>query len=124
MVQFHFWSLDQHGRNTAFLKVGQELKTLKSEGRIRHIAACNFDTANLKLLVDSGVHVESNQVQYSLLDRRPESRLLQYCKEHNIKLAVFGVVGGGLLSDSFLGLTQQAAMSKIDSVSRRMYYSS
>lgn len=106
------------------MKAGQQLMRLKSDGKIRHAAACNFDTVNLKKLVDAGVAIEANQVQYSLLDRRPESKLLAYCKETNIQLLVFGVVGGGLLSDAFLGLSQGAAQRKLDSVSRRMYFSS
>eukprot|EP00443_Scrippsiella_acuminata_P027265 CAMPEP_0115349258 /NCGR_PEP_ID=MMETSP0270-20121206/95829_1 /TAXON_ID=71861 /ORGANISM="Scrippsiella trochoidea, Strain CCMP3099" /LENGTH=59 /DNA_ID=CAMNT_0002771257 /DNA_START=23 /DNA_END=199 /DNA_ORIENTATION=- len=59
-----------------------------------------MDTANLRALVDDGMEIEANQVQYSLVDRRPEVRLLAYCREKRIKLTVFGVVGGGLLSDS------------------------
>mmetsp|Transcript_44789 Transcript_44789/g.133836 ORF Transcript_44789/g.133836 Transcript_44789/m.133836 type:complete len:189 (+) Transcript_44789:572-1138(+) len=83
-----------------------------------------MDTTNLKLMVDDGMAVESNQVQYSLVDRRPEVRLLRYCKEQGIKLAIFGVVAGGLLSDKFLGASKSAAMGQLDSVSRRMYWSS
>lgn len=83
-----------------------------------------MDTTNLKLLVDDGMAIEANQVQYSLLDRRPEVRLLKYCKEKNIKLTVFGVVAGGLLSDSFLGVPPGRAKGMLDSVSRRMYFSS
>ena len=44
------------------------------------------------------------QVQYSLLDRRPENRMAQFCAERGIKLLPYGVVGGGLLSDRYLGM--------------------
>ena len=44
------------------------------------------------------------QVQYSLLDRRPENRMAQFCTERGIKLLPYGVVGGGLLSDRYLGM--------------------
>lgn len=124
LVQFHWWSLDQQGRQKEHLKAGRELVRLQSDGKIKHLAACNFDTTNLKAMVDEGIPITANQVQYSMLDRRPEAGLLKYCKEHGIKLLVFGVVGGGLLSDSFLGLSNSEAQGKLDSVSRRMYFSS
>lgn len=121
LVQFHWWSLSKDGSDKTFLDAGRQLSRLKKEGKIVHLAGCNMDTTNLKLLVDDGMIVEANQVQYSLLDRRPEWRMLKYCKEQGIKLTVFGAVAGGLLSDSFLGLSQSALAKKLDSVSRRMY---
>eukprot|EP00929_Paragymnodinium_shiwhaense_P070646 TRINITY_DN35785_c3_g1_i1.p1 TRINITY_DN35785_c3_g1~~TRINITY_DN35785_c3_g1_i1.p1 ORF type:complete len:354 (-),score=42.24 TRINITY_DN35785_c3_g1_i1:205-1266(-) len=124
LVQYHSWSLDAQGRDKRFLGAAKEVMRLKSEGKIKTVAACNFDTTNLRVMVDAGIDIKANQVQYSLLDRRPEVQLLPYCKETGIKLLVFGVVGGGLLSDSFLGLTMEQARPKLDSISRRMYYSS
>jgi hypothetical protein len=44
------------------------------------------------------------QVQYSLLDRRPENGMAQFCQERGIKLLPYGVVGGGLLSDKYLDM--------------------
>ena len=44
------------------------------------------------------------QVQYSLLDRRPENGMAQFCAQHGIKLLPYGVVGGGLLADKYLGM--------------------
>jgi aryl-alcohol dehydrogenase-like predicted oxidoreductase len=124
MVQFHWWSLSKDGSSKTFLKAGRALSKLKEQGKIHHLAGCNMDTTNLKMLVDDGMAVEANQVQYSLLDRRAEVRLLEYCKESGIKLLVFGVVAGGLLSEKFLGVSQSAAQGMLDSVSRRMYWSS
>lgn len=121
LVQFHWWSLSKDGSKRDFLRAARELDRLKQEGKIRHLAGCNMDTTNLKLMVDDGMAIEANQVQYSLVDRRAEVRHLKYCKEQGIKLTVFGVVAGGLLSDRFLGLTRNEAQSKLDSVSRRMY---
>ncbi|CAE8740537.1 unnamed protein product [Polarella glacialis] len=84
-----------------------------------------MDTLNLELLVKDGMEIEANQVQYSLLDRRAENQLLPLCRKEKIKLLVFGVVAGGVLSDSFLGISKEQAQAKTsDSVSRRMYWSS
>ena len=43
------------------------------------------------------------QVQYSLLDRRPEHGMAEFCATHGIKLLPYGVVAGGLLTDRYLG---------------------
>ena len=45
----------------------------------------------------------SNQVQYSLMDLRPEVRMVEYCQEKGIHLLAYGTVCGGLLSESYLG---------------------
>lgn len=124
LVQFHWWSLSKDGSDKTFLKAGRQLTQLQKENKIKHLAGCNMDTVNLKALVDDGMQIESNQVQYSLLDRRAEVRLLKYCREQGIKLTIFGVVGGGILSDSFLGISKAQAQSRLDSASRRMYWSS
>ena len=50
-------------------------------------------------IVDAGVKVANNQVQFSLLDRRPLNGMVQYCQQHGIKLFTYGSVAGGLLSD-------------------------
>ena len=43
------------------------------------------------------------QVAYSLLDRRPQNGMAEYCRQHNIAILPYGVVAGGLLSDRYLG---------------------
>ncbi len=42
------------------------------------------------------------QVQLSLLDRRPLNRMLAYCQAHGIKLFTYGSLGGGLLTDKYI----------------------
>lgn len=39
------------------------------------------------------------QVQYSLLDRRPDNGLIEFCQKHDISLLPYGTVGGGFLTD-------------------------
>ena len=116
MVQFHWWQYND-GR---FVDAAQHLVKLQAEGHLRHVAACNFDTPHLKRLVDAGVPVVANQVQYSLLDRRPENGMVQYAREHGIKLAVFGTVAGGWLSDRWLGVKKKPT-PRSPTVSFRMY---
>lgn len=120
MVQFHWWDYsDGH-----FVEAAQHLVTLQKEGKLKDVAACNFDVAHLKPLVDAGVPLVANQVQYSLLDRRPQNGMLAYAREHGLRLAAFGTVAGGWLTDTYLGAPRpSAAEAKTSSVSMRMYRS-
>ena len=44
------------------------------------------------------------QVQYSLLDRRPENGMADFCAQHGMALLPYGTTAGGLLSERYLGL--------------------
>ncbi|PNG99815.1 hypothetical protein TSOC_014395, partial [Tetrabaena socialis] len=81
--------------------VALALADCQAKGLIRFVGTTNMDTAALAKIVDAGVDVAVNQVQFSLLDRRPLNGMLQYCGERGIKLFTYGSVGGGLLSDKY-----------------------
>jgi aryl-alcohol dehydrogenase-like predicted oxidoreductase len=99
LLQFHWWEYEHPG----YLDALDALAQLQREGTIRHLALTNFDTDHLRLLVERGLPIVSNQVQYSLVDRRPEVQLAAYCRQHRIALLAYGTLGGGLLSERFVG---------------------
>lgn len=98
LLQFHWWDYE----NPAYLDALSHLADLQQHGKIRHLALTNFDTEHVRLVVEGGIRIVSNQVQYSLLDRRPETRMAAFCQEHGIRLLAYGTVGGGLLSEKHL----------------------
>eukprot|EP00929_Paragymnodinium_shiwhaense_P079410 TRINITY_DN41336_c0_g1_i1.p1 TRINITY_DN41336_c0_g1~~TRINITY_DN41336_c0_g1_i1.p1 ORF type:complete len:486 (+),score=127.04 TRINITY_DN41336_c0_g1_i1:95-1552(+) len=110
------------------IEAAQQLQQLQAAGRIRHLAGCNYDTAHLRELVDAGIPIEANQVQFSLLDLRPETGMLEYCKSKGIKLLCFGTVAGGYLSDKYLGAPAPPALLPGElqegSISQKLYYTS
>ena len=99
LLQFHWWDYDDE----RYLEAVAHLENLRIEGKIRHLGLTNFDTKHLQKIVDEGYQVVSNQVQYSLIDRRPEIQMAQYCQEQGIHLLAYGTLAGGLLSERFLG---------------------
>jgi aryl-alcohol dehydrogenase-like predicted oxidoreductase len=99
LLQFHWWDYS----DANYLAALRYLAELRDEGKIRHLALTNFDTEHLRIIVEHGIRVVSNQVQYSLIDRRPEVQMSQFCQAHDIQLLTYGTVGGGLLSESYLG---------------------
>src|SRR6185295_2549758 len=79
------------------------LQELREEGLIRHLGLTNFDAAHLRIVVASGIEVVSNQVCFSLLDRRPRAALADLCLQHGVKLLAYGTVAGGFLTERWLG---------------------
>src|SRR5437762_3760383 len=102
LLQFHWWDY----RDTRYLDALKHLANLRQEGRIRHLALTNFDTERLGIIVDAGIPIVSNQVQYSLIDRRPEAKMASFCQEHGIALLTYGTLLGGLLSEKYLGRSE------------------
>jgi aryl-alcohol dehydrogenase-like predicted oxidoreductase len=49
------------------------------------------------------VRLVAHQVQYSVVDRRPENGLADLCQEHGILLLCYGTALGGLISPRYLG---------------------
>ena len=99
LLQFHWWDY----KDERYLEALHHLSELQQKGKIRHLALTNFDTEHLKATIDNGINVVSNQVQFSLIDRRPEVGMIPFCTAHNIQLLSYGTVCGGLLSEQYLG---------------------
>lgn len=107
LLQFHWWTF-QH---PAWLDAMRELARLKDEGLIRHLGTTNFDTDHLYLLARDGIPIVSNQVCYSLLDRRAGEDMAAFCKESGIRLLAYGTLAGGLLTGKWLGEPEPPELS-------------
>jgi aryl-alcohol dehydrogenase-like predicted oxidoreductase len=99
LLQFHWWDY----AHESYLDALKHLADLRHEGKIRYLALTNFDTEHLRVITDCSIPVISNQVQYSLIDRRPEMRMASFCRDHGMTLLGYGALLGGLLSEKFLG---------------------
>jgi aryl-alcohol dehydrogenase-like predicted oxidoreductase len=49
------------------------------------------------------MNVQVNQIQYSLVDRRPQYRMMEYCRAHGIAVLTYGHLLGGFFSAEWLG---------------------
>ncbi|MDB9422614.1 MAG: aldo/keto reductase [Microcystis viridis Mv_BB_P_19951000_S69] len=116
LLQFHWWDY----RDKNYLDALYFLGELQQEGKIKHLALTNFDTEHLKIILSAGIKIVSNQVQFSLIDRRPLVKMAQFCQEHNIYLLAYGTLAGGLLGAKYLGHPQPNAMS-LNTASLRKY---
>ena len=99
LLQFHWWDYN----NPYYMDALKYLSDLRDKGNIKHLGLTNFDTDHLQIITDSGVPIASNQVQYSIIDRRPEVKMIPFCRKHNISLLTYGSICGGLLSERYVG---------------------
>ena len=104
LLQFHWWTFEHPG----YIDAMQELAKLRQQGLIAHLGLANFDTAHLRVLLHEGSPVASNQVCMSLLDRRGTEDMTALCLQAGVKLLTYGVLGGGFLSDRWVGAAAPA----------------
>lgn len=99
LVQFHWWDFSI----PRYVETAYFLSGLQKAGKIRYIGVTNFDAEHLREILEEGIPVVSNQVQYSVLDLRPETKLLRLSQQFDFSLLCYGTVAGGFLSDRYLG---------------------
>jgi aryl-alcohol dehydrogenase-like predicted oxidoreductase len=116
LMQFHWWDY----KHTNYLDALKHMAALQQAGKIKHLALTNFDTEHLKIILDNGIQIVSNQVQYSLIDRRPQVQMAKFCHEHGIQLFAYGSLCGGLLSEKYLGQSEPGRWD-LATVSLRKY---
>lgn len=98
LVQFAWWDY----QFPKYLETAVHLSELQKSGKIRFLGVTNFDTKRIQEMLDAGVTIASNQVQYSVLDQRVETQMTALAKKNNIPFLCYGTVAGGFLSDRYL----------------------
>lgn len=99
LLQFHWWTFD----HPAWLDALHEMNTLREEGLIGALGVTNFDSAHLELALADGLPLVSNQVSFSLVDRRAAGALSELCARTGVRLLAYGTLCGGFLSEKWLG---------------------
>lgn len=116
LVQFHWWDYG----NPAWLDALVHLSELRDSGMVKNVGLTNFDTAHMQDMADEGLAIVSNQVQYSIIDQRPQVRMEEFCKKNNSVILAYGTVCGGLLSEKYLG-RGEPGNPQLDTLSLRKY---
>ena len=107
LMQFHWWTFD----DPRYIDAMVQLARLREQGLIAHLGLTNFDTAHLRLLLNEGIPIATNQVCISLLDRRATEAMSDLCMERGVRLLAYGTLGGGFLSERWLGAGEPAAVN-------------
>jgi aryl-alcohol dehydrogenase-like predicted oxidoreductase len=117
LLQFHWWDYN----NPYYLDALKYLTGLKDNGIIKNIGLTNFDTERLQIMMDADLPIVSNQIQFSVIDRRPEVKMIPFCQKHGISLLAYGSLCGGLMSDRYFERAKPT-MDELDTLSLRKYY--
>jgi aryl-alcohol dehydrogenase-like predicted oxidoreductase/enamine deaminase RidA (YjgF/YER057c/UK114 family) len=107
LMQFHWWTFE----HPQYLDALEALARLREEGLIKHLGLTNFDTQHLRVVLAQGIPVVSNQVCLSLLDRRALEAMSELCLQRGVRLLAYGALGGGFLSERWLGSNEPAEVA-------------
>jgi diketogulonate reductase-like aldo/keto reductase len=91
-----------------FSGVVAAFEQLRAAGKIRAWGVSNFNVGQMEdlLRVPDGTRCATNQVPYSLNNRRIEKDVLPWCKQHNIPVMAYSPLGGDrhlVMGDRALG---------------------
>jgi aryl-alcohol dehydrogenase-like predicted oxidoreductase len=98
LIQFHWWDYN----NPSYIDALVHLSDIRDKGKIKHVGLTNFDTERLEIIKEQGLEIMSNQVQYSILDQRPERLMTPFCQKNNVHLFSYGTLLGGFFSEKYL----------------------
>jgi myo-inositol catabolism protein IolS len=93
-----WWDENTEVFATAFLK-------LKEQGKIRFGGVSTNDFNYIRHFDEAMGGMDTLQIDYSFLNRRPEQDALPYCQEHNIGVIVRGPLAMGKLTGKFTSET-------------------
>jgi aryl-alcohol dehydrogenase-like predicted oxidoreductase len=92
----------------------ETLVELKKEGKVRTIGVSNFTVAQMEML--KPIHpIAFMEPPYSMLERKVEEEILDYCRKNNIGVVVYSPLQQGLLTGAIKSIDDLAA----DDVRRR-----
>lgn len=116
LLQFHWWDYN----DTRYVDALYHLSNLGDEGKIKYIGLTNFDTERLEIIVEQGFKLASNQVQYSIIDQRPQIQMTDFCQKNKISIITYGTLCGGFLSEKYVG-KDEPSRSQLDTYSLQKY---
>lgn len=102
LLQFHWWDYN----DASYLDALNNLSKLQRENKIKHLGLTNFDTERVKIMIEHGYNIVSNQVQYSILDQRPDKLMASFFAKYGIKILSYGTLLGGFFSEKYLGVDE------------------
>jgi len=107
LLQFHGWDyLDD-----TLLESLHALAHLRDEGLIAELGVTNFDAAHFNLALSDGVPLRTNQISFSLIDRRAAGEMAKVCAKHGAHVLAYGTLCGGFLSDRWVDQPEPAEIA-------------
>ena len=104
LLQFHAWNY----ADPSWLDHLAHLDDLRRAGKIAHLGMTNCDAVHFRMALDSGIPLRTNQVCYSLIDRRPAGDMATLSGERDVGMLAYGTLAGGFLTDTWVGAAEPA----------------
>ena len=97
LKQMDLYQLHWPNPNIPISETMRAMETLVKEGLTRFIGVSNFSVEQMKEAQQSLSHekIVSNQVEFSLIDRAVEARILPYCQKEGLTLIAYSPLGQG-----------------------------
>ncbi|CZR56604.1 uncharacterized protein PAC_06493 [Phialocephala subalpina] len=117
LLQFHWQDYNDH-------QYVEAAKLIEQDARVDNLGVCNFDTKHMDEIIESGVKIVSNQVQFSLIDLRPTFKMADSCRKHDVNFSHTAHYAkcGGLLADRWLGKSAPNLFDPDMTPSSRKYF--
>lgn len=116
MVQFHWWNYAVPG----WVETAAWLSELQQAGKINKLSTTNFNSHTTQQILEAGIGLTTTQVQYSLLDTRPEKALVALGAQYSMHLLCYGTLAGGFLSDRWLDQPEPHGMENRSQIKYRL----
>jgi len=117
LLQLHWWTFE----HPAWLDALHVMADLRAQGIIGEIGVTNFDAAHLHLAHADGIPLLTNQVSFSLLDRRAAGPLAEVCAATGMRLLAYGTLCGGFLSNKWLDQPEPTTLSDWSSMKYKRF---
>lgn len=97
LKQIDLYQLHWPNPNIPISETMRALEKLANDGMIRHIGVSNFSVAQMREAQEalSRHEIASNQIEYSLVERRIENDLLPFCQEEGVTVIAYSPLGQG-----------------------------
>lgn len=83
-----------------------ELQEFKRNGKVRSIGTVNFPTQHLRHISSQKIDIASNQVSFSLLDRRAMVEMVDWSRSNDLALFACFPLAAGFIDERYLGLPE------------------
>jgi aryl-alcohol dehydrogenase-like predicted oxidoreductase len=119
LYQHHF-----PGRRVDITRLMELMADAVEAGKIRAVVVSNYSAAQMRVaheaLARRGIPLASNQVQYSLLHRKPEvNGVLEACHELGVTLIAYQPLASGALTGKYLDGPRPAGLRRLQPLFRR-----
>jgi diketogulonate reductase-like aldo/keto reductase len=97
LKQMDLYQLHWPSNSIPISETMRAMEKLANDGLIRHIGVSNFSVEQMKKAQQSLSHqkIVSNQVEFSLVDRGVEARIMPYCQKEGLTVIAYSPLGQG-----------------------------